>query len=66
MREAFVIAREDSPGDKKLVGYVVAKAAQRLDVEELRQYVREKLPEYMTPATMSAAKQYSSVQKAIY
>jgi amino acid adenylation domain-containing protein len=46
VRECVVVAREDAPGDKRLVAYVVGHA----DAEALRAHVRETLPDYMTPA----------------
>jgi amino acid adenylation domain-containing protein/non-ribosomal peptide synthase protein (TIGR01720 family) len=49
--EATVVVREDVVGDKRLVAYVVKKAeALGGDVVELRQYVKEWLPDYMAPA----------------
>jgi amino acid adenylation domain-containing protein len=46
VREAVVVAREDVPGDKRLVAYVVGEAL----VAELRERLRERLPDYMVPA----------------
>jgi amino acid adenylation domain-containing protein len=48
--EATVICREDKPGDKKLVGYLVLKATQTLAVPELKSRLRTRLPEFMVPA----------------
>jgi len=50
IRDAVVVAREDQPGNKRLVGYFVPRAGQRTTPMELRQYLGEKLPEYMVPA----------------
>jgi aspartate racemase len=49
VREAVVIAREDMPGDKRLVAYLVAKTGEKLDALTLRTRLEEKLPEYMIP-----------------
>ena len=51
VREAVVIAREDAPGDKRLVAYVVPEPGQsRLAPSELRAHCGERLPEFMVPA----------------
>ncbi|MFI2215222.1 amino acid adenylation domain-containing protein, partial [Streptomyces sp. NPDC020141] len=47
-----VIVREDRPGDKKLIAYAVSATDRAVDVETLRQYAGERLPEYMVPATV--------------
>jgi acyl carrier protein len=41
--------REDSPGDVRLIGYIVAKDKNALDVTSLRNHLRIKLPDYMIP-----------------
>ncbi|QRK14210.1 LLM class flavin-dependent oxidoreductase [Archangium violaceum] len=50
VRQAVVAAREDTPGDKRLVAYVVAAPGESPSVAELRHFLGEKLPEYMLPA----------------
>lgn len=52
VREALVLVREDSPGDRRLVAYLVLRRA-RPDVDlgpELRHHLRDGLPDYMLPA----------------
>jgi amino acid adenylation domain-containing protein len=49
VREVVVMAREDVPGDKRLVAYLVPNQKQAPSVSVLRQYLREKLPDYMVP-----------------
>ncbi|HEX2209655.1 MAG TPA: amino acid adenylation domain-containing protein, partial [Longimicrobium sp.] len=46
VREARVIVREDQPGEKRLVAYVVGG----VEAEELREHLRQSLPGYMVPA----------------
>jgi amino acid adenylation domain-containing protein len=49
IRDHTVVAREDTPGDKRLVAYVVAQPPAP-SASELRSYLKEKLPEYMVPS----------------
>jgi amino acid adenylation domain-containing protein len=50
IREAVVAAREDRPGDKRLVGYVVPTGPTPPEAAELRGYLGRSLPAYMLPA----------------
>ena len=47
--ETVVIAREDVPGDKRLVAYVVSRQEQ-LQSSDLRSFLKEGLPNYMIPS----------------
>ncbi|MFN5522952.1 non-ribosomal peptide synthetase, partial [Bradyrhizobium sp.] len=47
VRDVAVIAREDGPGDKRLVAYYVSDAA--IVAEELRGHLAARLPDYMVP-----------------
>ncbi len=51
VEQAVVIAREDQPGDKRLVGYVVGGTG-TLDPGEARATLAERLPGYMVPAAV--------------
>jgi amino acid adenylation domain-containing protein/non-ribosomal peptide synthase protein (TIGR01720 family) len=50
VKQAVVIAREDRPGDKRLVGYVTGA----VDVAAVRAQIAERLPVYMVPAAVVA------------
>ncbi|HEX2091228.1 MAG TPA: condensation domain-containing protein, partial [Longimicrobiaceae bacterium] len=52
VREAAVVAREDAPGEERLVGYVAPAAGEGLDPAELRAHLRGELPEYMVPSAL--------------
>jgi len=45
-----VVPREDTPGDKRLVAYLVPTRDQRPVGRILREFLQEKLPDYMIPS----------------
>jgi len=50
VREAVVLALEEEPGYKRLVAYVVFQREPCPTIDDLRGFVKQKLPEYMMPA----------------
>ncbi|MCL6742542.1 non-ribosomal peptide synthetase [Kosakonia sp. R1.Fl] len=50
VREAVVIAREETPGDKRLVAYLLAEPGHTPEPARLRQQLAQSLAEYMLPA----------------
>ena len=50
--QAAVIARQDSAGGQRLVGYVVAAAGAVLDTAALRAALSRQLPDYMVPSAL--------------
>lgn len=48
--EAVVLAREEKPGDMRLVAYIVPAQQPPPPVLELRRVVQERLPDYMVPS----------------
>src|SRR5581483_1254719 len=50
VKEAVVIAREDVPGEKRLVAYLTAREGFHAAAEELREHLKAVLPEYMVPS----------------
>ncbi len=50
VRQALVLAREDRPGDRQLVAYVVAAEGRTVEPRGLREWTAERVPDYMVPA----------------
>jgi amino acid adenylation domain-containing protein len=50
VRDTVVLARENAPGEKQLMAYVVAQRESQPTAGELRGFLKEKLPDYMIPA----------------
>ncbi len=50
VQQCAVIAREDSPGDKRLVAYLVLNQGHTITTKDLKHFLGERLPEYMVPS----------------
>ena len=50
VRQAAVLLREDSPGDKRLVAYLVANPGQAPDTGAVKTWLKDHVPDYMVPA----------------
>ncbi len=50
IRECVVMAREDVAGDKRLVAYVVPQAGATFVTKTMREWAKQRLPEYMMPS----------------
>ncbi len=51
VQNTAVIVREDTPGDKRLVAYVVLTPDSQITTSELRQFLANQLPAYLVPNT---------------
>lgn len=52
VKDVVVVAREDAPGDKRLVAYVAANGAPQPTAGELKESLKAKLPDYMVPSAI--------------
>ncbi|HEY9653858.1 MAG TPA: amino acid adenylation domain-containing protein, partial [Crinalium sp.] len=57
IRVSVVMARDDRPGEKRLVAYVVPRQQPAPTIAELRQSLKEKLPDYMLPSAFVLLKE---------
>ncbi len=49
VQQCVVSVREDRPGDKRLVGYIVPRGTEIPSTSDLRTHLKQSLPEYMVP-----------------
>jgi amino acid adenylation domain-containing protein len=49
---AVALVREDVPGDRRLVAYLVAAPGMTVNAAELRRFARETVPDYMVPSSI--------------
>jgi natural product biosynthesis luciferase-like monooxygenase protein/amino acid adenylation domain-containing protein len=59
VKEAVAVVREDTPGDVRLVAYVVP-AGDEVPETELRAWLRDTLPEYMIPSSVVSLEAFPS------
>jgi amino acid adenylation domain-containing protein len=52
VKQAFVLAKEDERGDKRLIAYLVADQSLNNSPDELRSYLKQQLPDFMVPKAM--------------
>jgi nonribosomal peptide synthetase DhbF len=50
--QVAVLAREDVPGERRLVGYLVGAGKSTVDVSAINEYARARLPSYMLPSAI--------------
>src|SRR5438132_1590800 len=52
VKQCVVVVRQDSPGEKRVVAYLVPREGYVLQPGRIRRRLREQLPEYMVPAAV--------------
>jgi amino acid adenylation domain-containing protein len=54
VRKAAALAREDTPGEKRLVGYIETAPGKKIEMADLKTFLKQTLPEFMVPAAFIA------------
>ncbi len=49
VQDATVVVREDRPGEKRLVAYIVPRSGETFAVADVRDFLQDQLPDYMLP-----------------
>jgi amino acid adenylation domain-containing protein len=52
VRQQIVVAREDTPGDKRLVAYIVPVQAEQFQTTGLQEFLKNQLPDYIVPVVV--------------
>ena len=52
VQQAVAIVREDTPGDQRLVAYMVSPSVDKVSLADITGWARSKLPEYMVPSAL--------------
>lgn len=50
IKQNVVVVRNDHTGEKMLVGYYIPEPGKKVNLQDLRSFLKSKLPEYMVPA----------------
>ncbi|MEH2067465.1 MAG: amino acid adenylation domain-containing protein [Nostoc sp.] len=56
VQQAVVVVREDVPGNKRLVAYLTVKSETVFSTQELQEFLKQKLPDYMVPSSFVVLK----------
>jgi natural product biosynthesis luciferase-like monooxygenase protein len=51
IHQAVVLLREDQPGDQQLVAYVIPVKGVQTDIQDMKNHLKQYLPEFMVPST---------------
>ncbi len=51
IRDAVAVLQTSATGDSRIVAYLISKTSEQPEADELRGFLRRKLPEYMIPAS---------------